>query len=103
MMSTGLKRALLVTAIVLVVGGYWCSARAQPAPDDGRIALYRQLLTQANDNIVSLGTQAQALSTENAKLKAEIEKLKPKDCPNGYTRNKDGSCDPPMPLVDKKP
>lgn len=54
---------------------------AQQPPEDPRLAIYRQLLTQANENAAVLGAQAQRLSVDNAKLKAENDELKKKEEP----------------------
>lgn len=70
-----LKIAFAVAA-VLIVGFAISQAYAQQPPEDGRIAVYRQLLTQANDNVAGLGAQLQAAQIENAALKAQLEKLK---------------------------
>ena len=75
-MSRSLKIAFAVAAAAIVVVAV-SVARAQQPPEDGRIAVYRQLLTQANDNVAALGAQLQAAQIENAKLKAQIEKTKP--------------------------
>ena len=76
-MSRALKIAFALVAVVIVGIAVSCGARAKQPPEDGRVAVYRQLLTQANDNIVALGAQLQAAQIENAKLKAQIEKTKP--------------------------
>lgn len=70
-----LKIAFAVAAI-LIVGFAISQARPQQPPEGGRIAIYRQLLTQANDNVAGLGAQLQAAQIENAQLKAQLEKLK---------------------------
>lgn len=79
-----MKRILLTCAIALCAVafiGWSCSdGRAQPQ-EDPRLAAYRQLLLRANDELSQAMAQAQALSVENAQLKAELAKLKPAEAP----------------------
>lgn len=74
-----MSRALKITiglAIAMIVTFALSQAFAQQPPEDGRIAIYKQLLTRANDEIAAVGGQLQAAQIENAQLKAQIEKLK---------------------------
>lgn len=75
-MSRGLKITFVVAAL-LVVGFAISHAYAQQPPEDGKVAIYKQLLTRANDELAALGGQLQAAQIENANLKAQLEKLKP--------------------------
>ncbi len=77
-MSRALKITFAVTAVALLLLG-WCNAHAQQPPEDGRIAVYRQLLTQANDNVAALGAQLNAAVKERDELKAQIAKRKAED------------------------
>ena len=102
-MSRALKITFATVVIALALVGWQCSARAQQPPEDGRIAVYRQLLTQANDNAAALGAQLQAAQIENAQLKAQIEKRKSEDnAAKGPIQSDGKPMPPPMPL-DKKP
>lgn len=98
-----MKRALLIAGIALcaiALSGWYATGHAQQ--EDPKIAAYRQLLSEANERLAAALGAYNALSAKNAQTEAELAKLnaeKPKaDCPNGYTRNKNGSCDPPAPL-----
>ncbi len=51
-------------------------ALAQQPPQDPVAATYRQLLTEANDRIVTLAAQAQRLETEKANLAKQLEEAK---------------------------
>lgn len=70
-------RWVLVLILAIVVLALHLPARAQQSPEDGRIAIYRQLLAASNDNVAALGAQLQAAQIENAQMKAQIGKLKP--------------------------
>lgn len=74
-MSRGLKITFAVAVALIVVAAISC-ARAQQPPEDGRIAIYKQLLARATDEFVAVGAQLQAAQIENAALKAQFEKLK---------------------------
>lgn len=63
-------------AVAVIVALAISQARAQQPPEDGKVAIYRQLLTRANDELAATGGQLQAAQIENAKLKADLEKLK---------------------------
>lgn len=69
------KTILLAIAAVCAIA-IARSANAQQSPEDGRIAVYRQLLAASNDNVAALGAQLQAAQIDNAQLKAERDKLK---------------------------
>jgi hypothetical protein len=66
-----MKRMILLLAFLVPV-----TAVAQQPPEDDRVAAYRQLLLRANDELASTVAQANRLSTENAKLRGELEKAK---------------------------
>lgn len=74
-MSRGMKIALGVAAALIIVLAI-SQARAQQPPEDGRLAVYRQLLTRSQDEVAGMGAQLQAAQIENAQLKAQLEKLK---------------------------
>ncbi len=65
-----MKRSILVVVLLVAL-----PAAAQDVSGD-RVGVYRQLLTRANDELAQAMAQANALAIENAKLKAENEKLK---------------------------
>ena len=74
-----IRKTIAIAGLAICMIAVMRDARAQtPPPEDPRIAIYRQLLTQANDNVAALGAQAQQLTAENGKLKAENEELKKK-------------------------
>lgn len=50
------------------------SASAQQPPEDPKITAYRQLLSEANERVVTYAAQAQQLSVENVKLKTDLAK-----------------------------
>ncbi len=52
------------------------AAGAQQPSEDGRLAVYRQLLTRSQDELAMMGGQLQAAQMESAQLKAELAKLK---------------------------
>lgn len=74
-MSRGLQITFAIAAALIVVAAISC-ARAQQLPEDGRIAIYEQLLTRANRELATMGGQLQAAQIENAQLKSQI-KLNP--------------------------
>lgn len=69
----------LIVAALLGFGFAISQAYAQQPPEDGKVAIYKQLLTRANDELAALGAQLQAAQIENANLKAQIEKRKAED------------------------
>ncbi len=94
---------VVIAAAAVIVGalGFCADSNAQQPPEDGRLAVYRQLLTRANDELTAMGAQLQAAQIENAQLKAQIAKLNP-DAAKGPIQSDGKPMPPPMPL-DKKP
>jgi uncharacterized coiled-coil DUF342 family protein len=80
-----MKRIFIIALMALLAA----PAAAQQAPqDDPKITTYRNLLSEANDRVVSLNAtavglqeQIKALTAERDKLRAEIDALKAKDPP----------------------
>lgn len=67
-----MKAAILAIAAVLLP----LPLVAQQPPEDSRLAIYRQLLSEANDRLTVAIGQARMAEAENVRLKAEIEKHK---------------------------
>lgn len=63
-------RVAIWCAVLMVIGAN--VALAQQPPEDPRLAIYRQLLTEANE-------RAAAALGESARLKAQIDKRKQED------------------------
>jgi cytochrome c-type biogenesis protein CcmH/NrfG len=66
---------LAIITSVCLIGG-WCTASRAQQPDDPRIAIYRQLLSEANDRVVAALGQNQTLEAQNKQLKADLDKAK---------------------------
>lgn len=49
---------------------------AQQPPEDGKVAIYKQLLARSQDELAQTGAMLQSAQIENAQLKAERDKLK---------------------------
>lgn len=77
-MSRGMRIAIVV-AVAGIVALAVSQAFAQQPPEDGKVAIYKQLLTRSNDELAVLGGQLQAAQIENASLKAQLEKRKAED------------------------
>lgn len=52
------------------------SLAQQPSAEDGKVAVYKQLLARSQDELATIGAQLQAAQSQNAQQKAEIDKLK---------------------------
>lgn len=74
-MSRGMKITLGVAAVLIIVLAI-SQAGAQQPPEDGKVAIYRQLLTRAQDETAAMGSQLQAAQIENTQLKSERDKIK---------------------------
>lgn len=74
-MQLATKTVLACTALVFAIA-IARGVHAQTSPEDGKVAVYKQLLQRANDELATMGAQLQAAQIENAQLKSQIEKHK---------------------------
>lgn len=68
--------ALFMRGLLLTVALCAVSAASAQQAEDPRIAIYRQLLSRANDELAQAMAHSNALGIENAKLKTDLDKTK---------------------------
>lgn len=94
-----MKRLLLALGLIACPLPLWAQ---QPAgPTAGSAFIERRIGADAL-TIAELLDRLAAVTADRDRLKAEAERRKA-DCPQGHTRNGDGSCSAPLPLEGAAP